>query len=74
MWIILLRLDIHRFVVVSRIDIDRQIQLLRIGAGKPGVAVRTPLHGRANTVAISQIHVVTHSDLIAVVDDRRSRQ
>ena len=41
---------------------------------KPGVAVGAPLHGRAHAVAIAEIDVVAHPDLVAVVEDRRSRQ
>ncbi len=51
----LLGLDVDRLVVVLGIDDDGQIELLRVGAGEAGVAIRAPLHGRADAVAIAQI-------------------
>jgi hypothetical protein len=44
-----------------------------IAAREPGVAVAAPLHRRADAVAIAEIDVVAHADLVAVVDDRRAR-
>ena len=70
----LLRLDVHRLVVVLRIDDDRQVKLLRVGSAEPGVAVGRPLHRRAHPVAVAEVDVVPHADLVAVVEDRRSRQ
>ena len=40
----------------------------------PGIAVAVPLHGRAHTIAIAEINVVSHSDFVAVVDDGSSRK
>ena len=74
MGVVLLHFDIDRFVVILGVDVDRQIKLLRIGSGEAGVAVHAPLHRRADAVAVAQIDVVAHADLIAVVDDRRARQ
>ena len=74
MRIVLLRLDVDGFVVILGIDVDRQIQPLRIGARESGIAVRAPLHGRAHAVAVAQKDVVAHADLVAVIDHRRSRQ
>ncbi len=50
-----------------------QVQALRVGARKAGVAVGAPLHGRAHAVAVAHEHVVAHADLVAVVDDGRAR-
>ena len=61
-------------VVILRIDDDRQIQPLRIGAREAGVAVGAPLHGRAHAVAVAEINVVAHPDLVAVINHRRARQ
>ena len=74
MRIVVLGFDVDGFVVILGIDIHRQVQALRIGPGEPGIAIRTPLHGRANPVAIAQENVVAHADLVAVVDNRRARQ
>ncbi len=38
------------------------------------VAIAGPLHRRAHAVAIAEIDVVAHADLVAVVDDRRAGQ
>ena len=43
-----------------------------IGERKPAVAIRRPLHRRANAVAVAEVDVVAHSDFIAVIDDRRA--
>ena len=45
-----------------------------VGAGEAGVAVARPLHGRAHAVAVAQVDVVAHADLVAVVDDGRAGQ
>ena len=70
----LLRLHVDRLVVVVRIDDHREHQALGVGAGEAGVLVGAPLHGRAHAVAIAQVDVVPHADLVAVVEDRRPRQ
>ena len=72
--ILLLRFHVDRFVVVRRVDIHRQVEPLRIRAGKPGIAVRTPLHGCPHAVAIAEVDVVAHPDFIAVVNNRRPRK
>ena len=66
--------NIERFVVIFRIDVHRQIELLRIGARETGVAVGAPLHGSANAIAIAKIDVVAHADFVAVIKDGRSGQ
>src|SRR5262249_18268642 len=45
-----------------------------IGFRKPSVPVSCPLHGRPNTIAITEMDVVPHSDLIAVIHDGTSRE
>ena len=72
--IVLLGLDVDRLVVVLGIDDDGQIELLRIGPREAGVAVGAPLHRRADAVAVAEIDVVAHADLVAVVQHRRARQ
>ena len=67
-----LRFDVHGLIAVHRIHDRRQVQLLRVGARKTRVAIRTPLHRRAQAVAVAEKHVVAHADLVAVVDDRRA--
>ena len=70
----LLIFDIDGFVVVLGINDDRKVKLLRVRPRKTGVAIRAPLHGRAHAVAVAEIDVVAHGDLVAVVDDRRAGQ
>ena len=67
-----LRLDIDRLVAIDRIHDGRRVQPGRIGAGETAIAVRRPLHRRANAVAVAEIDVVAHADFIAIVDDRRA--
>ena len=67
----LLGLHIQRFVVVLRTDVHRQVHLLRVRLRKAGVGVGAPLHGCAHAVAVAEVDVVAHPDLVAVVDHRR---
>jgi hypothetical protein len=70
MRIALLSFDIHRLEVIFRVYYDRQIEALRVTPGKPGIPVRAPLHRRPHAVAVSQIDVVAHPDLVTVVKNR----
>ena len=44
----------------------------RIGAREAAVAVGRPLHRRAHAVAVAEMDVVAHADLVAVIDHRRA--
>ena len=70
--ILLLIFDVDRFVVIFGIDDDRQMQLLRIRQGKTGVTIGTPLHRRPAAVAIAEVNIIAHADLVAVINDRRA--
>ena len=72
--VVLPRLDVDRFVVVGGVHVDGKEELLGQGPGESGVPVRAPLHRGADPVAVSDVDVVPHSDLVPVVDDRGSRQ
>ena len=74
MRIAFLHLHVDRFVVVFRVQVDGQVEALRIGARKTGVFVRAPLHRRAHSVAVAEINVFAHADFIAVINDRRAGQ
>ncbi len=67
-------LHVEGLEVVFRVHDHREIELLGVGHGESGVAVRAPLHGGAHAVAVAQVVVVPHSDLVPVVDHRRSGQ
>ncbi len=68
----LLRFDVGRLVAVHRVHDDRVVEPARRDARKPGVAIRVPLHRRSYAVAIAEVDVVAHPDLVAVVEDRRT--
>ncbi len=70
----LLRLDVDRLVVVLGVGDDRQIEALPVRAREAGVAIRAPLHRRPYAVPVAEEDVVTHPDLVAVVEDRRAGQ
>ncbi len=69
-----LNLDIHRLVVELGIDDDREKELLRVRAGEACIAISVPLHGRAYAVAVAEVEIVSHADLVAVVEDRSAGQ
>ena len=70
--ILLLIFDVSRFVMILGIDDDGQMELLWIGLRKASVAIGAPLHRRSAAVAIAEINVVAHADLVAVINDRRA--
>ena len=72
--VVLPRLHVDRLVVVIRIDVDGQVEPLGRGAGKTGVPVRAPLHGGADPVAVPDVDVVAHPDLVPVIENRRPGQ
>ena len=51
---------------------ERVIEPVRrdVWTGEPGVRPIIPLHGRAHPVAILQPDIVSHPDLVAVIQDR----
>jgi hypothetical protein len=69
-----LSLDVDRLVVELGVDDRRQVEALRVGPREAGVSVAAPLHGRPDPVAVAQVDVVAHPDLVAVVDDRSARE
>jgi hypothetical protein len=71
--VVVLRLDVDRLRVVLGVDDDREVQALRVGVGEAGVPVAVPLHRRAHRIAVTEVDVVAHADLVAVVDDGSSR-
>ena len=69
-----LRLDVDGLIAIDGVHDGRRIEPRRIGAGEAAVAVRRPLHRRAHAIAVAEIDVVAHADLVAVIDDRRARK
>ena len=69
-----LRLDVDRLVAVDRVHQRRQVELREVGAREAAVAVARPLHRRADAVAVAEVDVVAHPDLVAVVEDRAAGQ
>ncbi len=70
----LLRFHVDRLEAVDRIHDRRRVQARRIRPGEAGVAIAAPLHRRADPVAIAEIDVVAHHQLVAVIDDGRAGQ
>ena len=70
----LLGLDVDGGEPVDRIHERGQVELGEVGPAEPAVAVGGPLHGRAHRVAVTQVEVVPHLDLVPVVEDRASGQ
>ena len=72
--VVLLHVHVDGLVVVFGVADHRQVEPLGVGAGEAGVAVRAPLHGRAHAVAVAQVVVVAHPQLVAVIDDGSAGQ
>ena len=70
----LLRLDVDRLVAVEGVHDRRGVEAGEIGLGEPGVAVAGPLHRGPDAVAVAEVNVVAHADLVAVIEDGRPRQ
>ncbi len=70
----MLSLDVHGLVVIFGIDDHGEVQSLRVCPAEARVAVGRPLHGSSHSVAIAQVDVVAHADLVAVVDHGCSRE
>src|SRR5262245_14794859 len=69
-----LRVDVERFVMIFRLQDEWQIERVRDGPRKPGVFVRTPLHRRADTIAVTEENIFAHADFIAVVKNWSARK
>ena len=67
-----LRFDVDGREAVDRIADHRCVEPCRVGSRKAAVAIAGPLHRRSDAVAIAEVDVVAHTDLVAVVDHRRS--
>src|SRR5258708_37204529 len=62
-----LRLHVHRWIAVQRIQDERGIKALGIGSGKTRVPTAVPLHGSAHSVPITEKHVVSHTDRVSII-------
>ena len=69
-----LRLDVDGLIAVDGVHERRRVELGEVRAREAAVAVARPLHRRAHAVAVAEVDVVAHRDLVAVVEDRRARQ
>ena len=68
----MLGLDVDGLVAPDGVHDDGEVEPGGDGAGEAGVAVGVPLHGRADAVAVAEVDVVAHADLVAVVEDGRA--
>src|SRR5205807_3898908 len=55
--------------MVNGIQVESLVNLGRISTRKARVAVAGPLHGRSHAIAIAEIDVVSHADLVAVIEN-----
>ena len=69
--VVLLSLDVDGLVVVLGVDDDREVEPLGVGAREARVAVGAPLERGTDAVTVSEVDVVAHADLVAVVEDGR---
>ena len=67
-----LRLDVDDLVAEEGVADDGEVELLEVRAGEAGVAVGRPLHGGAHAVAVAEVYVVAHPDLVAVIKKGRA--
>ena len=65
-----LRLDVDGLEAVDGIHQRRRIELREVRAREAAVPVAGPVHRRADAVAVAEVDVVAHADLVAVVEDR----
>ena len=65
-----LRLDVHRLVAVHRVHERLEVELSPVRPRKACISVARPLHRRPDAVAVAEVHVVAHSDLVPVIEDR----
>ncbi len=72
--IFLLGIHVDRFVMMLRVDDDREKQPLRVGMREARVAIGAPLHRRAHAVPIAKVKIIAHANLITVINDGSSRQ
>ncbi len=67
---VILRMNIYRRILaIHRIENQRRVETLGIGRGKAGVPTTVPLHRRAHAVTVAEVNIVSHPNLIAVVND-----
>src|SRR3974390_345544 len=69
--ITLLGFHVDRFISPDRIHDDGAIEACGDRRGKAGVAIRVPLHGSTDAIAVTEVNVITHADFVAVVEDGR---
>ena len=67
-----LRLDVDRLEAVDGVHQRRQVELGEVGAREAAVPVAGPLHRRPDAVAVAEVDVVAHGDLVSVVEDGRT--
>ena len=65
-----LGLDVNHLVAVNGIHHHRKVKSRRIALREAGVAIGVPLHRCANSVAVTKINIVAHTNLVPVIHDR----
>src|SRR5262249_8782049 len=72
-WICNLRFHIDTVEAIDRILNEGQEELGRINLAEAAIAIRRPLHGRADPIAIAEVDIVAHPDFVAIIDYGRPR-
>ncbi len=70
--VLFLIFDIDKRMMIFRVDNQREIHFLRIAERKPSISIGIPLHRSPDAVTIAKIIVVSHSNFVPVIDDRRT--
>ena len=52
------------------INVNRRVKRVRICSGKSCVFIGAPLHRSPDAIAIAQINIIAHPDLVTVVKNR----
>ncbi len=62
-------LHIDHLIAVNGVLDDRGIQIGGVRPGKSSIPVRGPLHGGPDSIAISQMDIVSHPDFVSVIEN-----
>ena len=65
-------LDVDCLVAVDGVHDRGRVEAGEVRRGKPRIPVARPLHRGADAVAVAEVDVIAHANLVAVVDHRRA--
>src|SRR5439155_16628603 len=70
--VVALAVDVHRLVAEVAVVDDRTDEVLLPSRREAAVGVVGPLHRRADRLALLEVEVLAHADLLAVPEDGRA--